>query len=71
MLGRKQMSHDKVSEIKANVEQLMATYDELFAMCLRQLKPAPSYTKQEIAQRVVERAQLIKALENYLATRGG
>jgi hypothetical protein len=64
------MSKDKVLEIKTNVEQLTATYDKLFAMCLRQLKPATCHTKQEVMQRVIERNNLIKALESYLAAKG-
>lgn len=64
------MSNERVAEIKANVEQLTATYDKLFAMCLRQLKPATCCTKQEVMQRVIERNNLIKALESYLAAKG-
>ena len=59
-----------VEKIKDDVAQLKVNYDKLFAMCLRQIKPAVNLTKQEIAQRVIERNQLIKALESYLADKG-
>jgi hypothetical protein len=50
--------------------QLTDAYDKLFAMCLRQIKPATNLNRQEIAQRVIERNQLITALESYLAAKG-
>jgi ElaB/YqjD/DUF883 family membrane-anchored ribosome-binding protein len=58
-----------IEQIKANVEQLTDTYDKLFAICLRQIKTATCNTKQEVLQRLVERKQLIEALESYLAAK--
>jgi hypothetical protein len=63
-------NEQKVAELKANVEKLTDTYAKLFAMCLRQIKPATCHTKQEVMQRVIERNNLIKALESYLAAKG-
>jgi hypothetical protein len=60
-----------VAEIKTNMEKLTAAHDELFAACLRQIKPATCHTKQEVMQRVIERNNLIEALESYLAAKGG
>ena len=64
------MGKDKVLKIQRDVEQLKSTYDELFAMCLRQIKPATNLNRQDVAQRLIERNQLITALESYLAAKG-
>jgi hypothetical protein len=64
------MGKDKVLKLQRDVEQMKFTYDKLFAMCLRQIKPATNLNRQEIAQRVIERNQLIAALESYLAAKG-
>ena len=64
------MGQDKVLKIKEDVAQLKFTYDKLFAMCLRQLKPATNLNRQDVARRLIERNQLITALESYLAAKG-
>jgi hypothetical protein len=65
-----EVGKDGVLRIKANVVHLTDTYDKLFAMCLRQLKPATNLNRQDVAQRLIERNQLITALESYLAAKG-
>jgi hypothetical protein len=64
------MGKDKVLKIKEDVAQMKFTYDKLFAMCLRQLKPATNLNRQDVARRLIERNQLITALESYLAAKG-